>query len=266
MRDSYDMIALNGEIDALDNKIPGALQLELYAAVQELLIDRMVWFMRNVDLNQGLASIVEHYRSGIEEVSRALDEALAGRCGECARRPREGTDRGRRAGDAGAAHRQPARARRSRRTSCWSRDRTERSIADVARTYFAVVRYFRLERIANAARDITATDYFDRLALDRARDLLGRAARQLTAEMLAGGQSGAEAVDAWVAPSRERGRTHPHVGARDRRYRVDAVEACGGSESAGAIWRGSDFRFSPVLRERQDQGLAVRRLRCPSLR
>ena len=47
------MTALNGEIDALDNKVPGKLQLELYAAVQDLLLDRLVWFLRNVDLDAG---------------------------------------------------------------------------------------------------------------------------------------------------------------------------------------------------------------------
>ena len=47
------MTALNGEIDALDNKVPGKLQLELYQAVQDLLLDRLVWFLRNVDLDAG---------------------------------------------------------------------------------------------------------------------------------------------------------------------------------------------------------------------
>ncbi len=46
VRDSYGMTELNGEIDALDNKIPGALQLDLYAAVKRLMMDRMVWFIR----------------------------------------------------------------------------------------------------------------------------------------------------------------------------------------------------------------------------
>ena len=55
VRDSYGMTALNTEIDSLDNVIPGALQLDLYAAVQRLLRDRVVWFLRNVDLTQGLA-------------------------------------------------------------------------------------------------------------------------------------------------------------------------------------------------------------------
>ena len=56
VRDSYGMTALNTEIDGLDNKIAGGLQLDLYAAVQRLLRDRVVWFLRNVDLTKGLAA------------------------------------------------------------------------------------------------------------------------------------------------------------------------------------------------------------------
>src|SRR5262249_17974167 len=81
VRDSYGMTALNGEIDALDNIVSGKLQLELYRAVQDLLLDRLVWFLRNVDLGQGLAGIVEHYRDGIAAVEAALDTALPAAAG-----------------------------------------------------------------------------------------------------------------------------------------------------------------------------------------
>ena len=77
VRNSYDMIALNAEIDALDNKVSGEVQLGLYAAVQDLLLDRLVWFLRNVDLKQGLEKIVAHYRDGIAQVAAALDGALS---------------------------------------------------------------------------------------------------------------------------------------------------------------------------------------------
>ena len=77
VRNSYDLIALNGEIDALDNKVSGKTQLDLYAAVQDLLLDRLVWFLRNVDLKQGLEKIVAHYRDGIAQVAAALDGALS---------------------------------------------------------------------------------------------------------------------------------------------------------------------------------------------
>src|SRR5690606_24743658 len=72
VRNSYDLIGLNGEIDTLDNKVPGDMQLSLYAAVQDLLLDRLVWFLRNVDLKEGLEAIVAHYRDGITKVEAAL--------------------------------------------------------------------------------------------------------------------------------------------------------------------------------------------------
>src|SRR3979490_575954 len=58
--DSYEMSALNAGIGQLDNKVPDKLQRELFIAVQDLLGDRLVWFLRNGDFSQGLAAIVEH--------------------------------------------------------------------------------------------------------------------------------------------------------------------------------------------------------------
>jgi glutamate dehydrogenase len=79
-------------------------------------------------------------------------------------------------------------------------DRAGKPVADVAATYFAAGAFFQLDRIANAARGIQVTDYFDRLALDRALDSIGEAERRLTAEMVGDGVTGPEAVDAWVTP------------------------------------------------------------------
>src|SRR3954447_2436413 len=76
VRNSYDMIALNSAIDGLDNKVSGKLQLELYAAIEDLLLDRIVWFVRNVDVSKGLAEVVEHYRTGIESIIGALHRVL----------------------------------------------------------------------------------------------------------------------------------------------------------------------------------------------
>ena len=54
---------LHAEIDALDAKISGRLQLELYAIVQDVLVDRLGWFARNLEPGAGLESIVAHYRA-----------------------------------------------------------------------------------------------------------------------------------------------------------------------------------------------------------
>src|SRR5262249_34132121 len=77
-------------------------------------------------------------------------------------------------------------------------DRTEKPVLDVAATYYAAGAFFQLDRISSAARGIQVTDYFDRLALDRALDSIGVAERRLTAEMVGNGATGPQAVEAWV--------------------------------------------------------------------
>jgi glutamate dehydrogenase len=198
VRNSYDMIALNSAIDALDSKIGGKLQLDLYAAVQGLLIDRIVWFVRNVDLSKGLADVVEHYRAGIEAVAAALDQVL----------PDEMTRaRVARANELASAGVPQELAQRIASLPSLAMapdivlvaDRTGKPVVDVAATYFAAGAFFQLDRIASAARGIVVTDYFDRLALDRALDTIGEAERRLAAEMVGNGAAGPAAVSAWVA-------------------------------------------------------------------
>jgi glutamate dehydrogenase len=198
VRGSYDMIALNTAIDGLDNKVPGKLQLELYAAVQDLLLDRLVWFLRNVDLAKGLESIVAHYREGIAAVEAALDRALpedaaAARAARQAELTAAGVpaELARRIADLSALAAAP--------DIVLVADRAGQNVAEVTATYFAAESFFRLDRIARAARGIVISDYFDRLALDRALDSIGDAERRITAAMAGNGIAGAQAVEAWVA-------------------------------------------------------------------
>jgi glutamate dehydrogenase len=199
VRDSYGMTALNTAIDGLDNKISGKLQLDLYAAVQDLLLDRIIWFLRNVDLSKGLADVVTHYRDGIAAVTAALDGALSqdalrtrgGRRQELVKAglPQELAERIANLGVLAAAP-----------DIVLVADRTGKPVGEVAATYFAAGSFFRLDSIISAASNIPIADYFDRLALDRARDSIGDAERRLTAAMVGNNASGANAVDAWVAP------------------------------------------------------------------
>jgi glutamate dehydrogenase len=198
MRNSFDMPALNDEINALDNKVPGKVQLGLYEAVQNLLLDRLVWFLRNVDLSEGLAKVVDHYRQGIEAVAAALDalptEAMAPRQAHAAELIKAGVPE--------------ALARRiaylpdlaAAPDAVLIADRTQKPIPAIVATYFAAVTYFRLDRVVADAHKIVVSDYFDRLALDRALDTIGDAERRLTAAMVQTGHSGAEAVEAWTKP------------------------------------------------------------------
>jgi glutamate dehydrogenase len=199
VRDSYGMTVLNSEIDALDNEISGRLQIELYLGVQDLLLDRLVWFLRNVDLAQGLAAIVAHYHEGIAAVEVALDAALP-QAAAAARNAREAELRKQGVPEALARRLATLPALVAAPDIVMVADRTRRAIAEVAATYFAAAAFFRLDHIANGARGIIISDYFDRLALDRALDSIGDAERRLTAAMMGSGEAGPAAVEAWVTP------------------------------------------------------------------
>jgi glutamate dehydrogenase len=180
VRNSYDLIELNSEIDALDNKISGKVQLDLYAAVQDLLLDRLVWFLRNVDLTQGLEKIIGHYREGIAQVAAALDGALP-KAAANARAARE------------------AELVKAGVPQMLAR-RIGKPVDEVAATYFATEAFFQLDRVTDGVSNIVVSDYFDRLALDRALDSIGDAERRLTAAMVSNGHAGAGAVEEWARP------------------------------------------------------------------
>jgi glutamate dehydrogenase len=196
VRDSFGLTALNTEIEELDGKIAGMAQLTLFVAVQNLLLDRIVWFLRNVDLGQGLAGIIAHYQCGIAEVADALERLL----------PEDATHALAARADKLAAEAVPDElaqrlamlpALAAAADAVLIADRTGKPVTEAAQTYFAAIAYFQLDRVVGAAGSIKVTDYFDRLALDRALDTIGDAMRRIAAEMTASG-SGAEAVAAWV--------------------------------------------------------------------
>jgi glutamate dehydrogenase len=212
VRNSYALIEINSEIDALDNKISGKVQLDLYAAVQDLLLDRLVWFLRNVDLTQGLEKIIGHYRDGIAQVSAALDGALSkpaanARDARIAELAKAGVPEAlaRRIGSFALLKAAPDIALVA--------DRAGKPVNEVTATYFATEAFFQLDRVAGAVPNIVVSDYFDRLALDRALDSIGDAERRLTAAMVGNGHAGAQAVEEWVRPRQaevERIRTAIH--------------------------------------------------------
>ena len=194
VRNSFGMIALNEAIDGLDNKVPGKTQLELYATVQDLLIDRLTWFLRNIDVSQGLADIVSRYQQGIDEVAKSLEDGKQGQAAHVAELTKAGVpdDLAKRIDALPLLSFAP--------DIVLVAERTKKSVANVAATYFAGGAYFQLDKVVAAARDIRVTDYFDRLALDRSLNSIEDAQRRLTADMMATGASGKDAVDAWVKP------------------------------------------------------------------
>jgi glutamate dehydrogenase len=200
--ESYGLTRLNDAIDGLDTRIDGQLQLSLYAAIQDLLRSRMIWYVRNVDFSTGLDAVISRFSPGIRQIAAGLDQALPEHLQAGHSKHRQDLiDAGVAAELAGELANLDALV--SAPDIVTVAGRTNRAIGDTATTFFAAEANFRLDRIKAAARGVPASDRFERLVIDRAVDQIAAAERRLVADMLATGQSGQQATENWLAAHRE---------------------------------------------------------------
>ncbi|MDP4002263.1 NAD-glutamate dehydrogenase [Methylobacterium sp. NEAU K] len=225
-RDAFGLMELNLAIDGLAGRISGEGQLGLYAEVQDLLANRIVWFIRNLDLTGGLSPVVARYRDGVAAVEAALPKVLGAEALAAI------TDRATELADYGMP---PDQARRlASLTALISApdivrvaEASGRPVQEVAATHFALEHAFRLDELAAAARTVPVADTFDRVALERAVAGIAAAHRKLTAEVVADLGAGQEAVEAW---SRARGAPLARI-----RGAVDAISASGLTVSKATV-------------------------------
>ncbi|MGE8940393.1 NAD-glutamate dehydrogenase [Leptospira interrogans] len=169
-------------IDQLDGKMPGQAQLDIYAHVQDVLIDQVAQQLRH-DTGIDLAATIAAQRAGADELATSLNicatpEQLASL-----------EERQRKLEEAGATsyvasrvalldllNQAPAVTRLAHETG--------RSISDAACIAFAAADYFRLDELKAKAAALQLHDYYDVLAVNGAIHTLERARRALSAEIL----------------------------------------------------------------------------------
>ncbi len=186
VRDSFGLRDLHDQIDALDTKIAGRLQLELYQIAQDVLVDRIGWFTRNLDPAAGLEAIVAHYRTALKELAAVLPPLLSR---ESAKAIHDVAHRLR------AKHVPEELAGRLALLPALARagdviliaDRSGRGIEAAAKAYFAVSDRFGFGRIDAMTHEISAGGYYEGLALQKARDSLEAAHRDLAQKVIANG-------------------------------------------------------------------------------
>jgi glutamate dehydrogenase len=180
-RDAFGVLDVNTAIDALDAKIAGSLQLDLYEAVQHFTIDRMTWFMRHVDFAAGLTELIRRFRADAPPAPAEREAWIA---------------RGAPAALADAMARLAAAAAVPDAVLVAERSGAEPTAA--LATMRALASLLEVDRLKQAAAAAPAMDSFERQALMRAGDQVEAALRELSAEVLTGGGSGEAAVAAWA--------------------------------------------------------------------
>jgi glutamate dehydrogenase len=199
VRDSFRLNELNAGLDALDTRIPGALQLRLYGEVQDLSLNRIAWFIRNVDFGEEpLETVIGRFGAGVRALEDSLVEVLsANALAEWRERAASLTVQNVPEILANSLAALPILAASPDITLIAGE--AKRPIAEIAATYFAVDDTFKLTALVAQGRDVAVSDYYDRLALDRAIGGVADAHRKLTAEISrdVSQACGPEAVTLW---------------------------------------------------------------------
>lgn len=201
VRDSFRIVELNSGLDALDTKISGSLQLRLYGEVQDLSLNRIAWFIRNIDFGEEpLETVIGRFGAGVRALEDSLAEVLsAAALAEWRERSMALTAQNIPESLANSLAALPILVA-SPDITLIAGD-AKRPIPEIAATYFAVDDTFKLSALVALGRDVAVSDYYDRLALDRAIGGAADAHRKLTAEIAreVPDACGPEAVALWSA-------------------------------------------------------------------
>jgi glutamate dehydrogenase len=196
-REAFRLRALNDSVDALDNKVPGQIQSELYLDLQRLLKWSTVWFLRHESPANGLEALVALYAGGIEEISGKLDSLVpaAGHDDVEARRE-ELIEAGvpEKIAKEFAWHRHLYRAPDIVRIAA----QTEATLDVVGRALYASAADLGIDRLILEGSKLAAKDFIERQAINRLLTQVFSSHRALVAQAVTEAQGNVAAWPAWV--------------------------------------------------------------------
>jgi glutamate dehydrogenase len=182
-RDAFGVLDINTAIDALDAKIPGKLQMELYGVVQKFTIDRILWFMRHVDFTPSLAVIVERFKAGVS----ALPTSLADNPWLARGVPATLAIQIQRLASLAAVP-----------DAILVAERAGIAPADAVETLHELSIHLALAQLRLAVSAVQPVDSYERQALMRTADSFDASLRRLAVEVTGDGRKGATGVALWV--------------------------------------------------------------------
>ncbi len=203
IRDGFALPALYREIDALDNKIDGEVQLDLYQMVSRLIYVTSGWYLKNDTGTVPLAQRIAELQEARKALEPKLLSVLPAFSRERIEERRHGLFKG------GAPEKLAERLALTEVADlipdiALTAKQANADIIGAAKAFFAVSDAFRIPRVEDAARSIMPSDYYDQLALSRATDTIGAARRGIAVAALTDHAKAADPVAAWMEAGGER--------------------------------------------------------------
>jgi len=180
---SFGFRKLYDAIDAIDNKIDGMRQLDLYLRLQDELRRQTAWFLRHGRFGHGLEPVISRYGDGIARISNHLQAVLPSDQAqhvEVAQAeytaggvPESLSGKLAKLGPLGDAP-----------DIILAAGDGNHDLLETARVYYQLASYFRMHALRRVAEDLAQTDYYDRLAVNTTMELAAVALRALTLRVL----------------------------------------------------------------------------------
>jgi glutamate dehydrogenase len=203
VRDGFELPALYSEIDALDNKVDGNLQLELYQSVGRLVHSATTWFLKHDDNAAPLGERIAALRAARKALEGRIGAMLPSFTGD---RLEERTHELFKAGAPEALAKRIAFLSIAELVPDIARVASEAKsgLVEAAQAFFAVTDAFRIGRISDAARALSPSDYYDGLALSRATEMISSARNGMAAAALSRFGKQDDPVATWLEAGGER--------------------------------------------------------------
>ena len=203
IRDGFALPALYREIDALDNKIDGEVQLDLYQMVSRLIYVTSGWYLKNDTGTLPLAQRIAELQEARKALEPKLLSVLPAFSRERIEERRHGLFKG------GAPEKLAERLALTEVADlipdiALTAKQANADIIGAAKAFFAVSDAFRIPRVEDAARSIMPSDYYDQLALSRATDTIGAARRGIAIAALTDHAKAVDPVAEWMEAGGER--------------------------------------------------------------
>lgn len=198
-RDVFKIDSYWSRIEALDYKVPTAIQEEMMAGFMRLLRRAARWFLKNRRGELNVAKEVEHFAKRADKIGHILKDMLHGRAQQIWQ---ERYDRYIAVGvpDELATVSAATHSLFSALSIIEAADHTGKSIDDVAHTYFALGDRLELDWFMEHVNNLIAHNHWQALARESYRDDLDWQQRTLTESVISkqGSADTHAAIDAWV--------------------------------------------------------------------
>jgi glutamate dehydrogenase len=198
MRDSFDLRSIWRDIEALDNKLPASVQLDMMIAVARLLERAILWLLHSGHERLDIAALTTEFRPRIEAIGDRLEEVLPSALLNRVKVRQE---------ELMADGIPEPLAKRVASLAVMSsamdiiriaQSDAEHGVEDVARVYFGVGERFALDKLRTATQTVPAETPWQKNALTSLVDDLFNYQSTLASRVMTE-SNGGDPVDAWLS-------------------------------------------------------------------